>query len=1099
MSSEAVFAVPADFAAPIDRARDEGEERVPHPPLAPQPRGDDAPLSLGQERVWVLQRLAPHSPAYGIPVTLRISGPLHAGALERATGEIVRRHQALRTVIVHADGVPAQRVLPFDGFRLPLHDLTAMPPDAREEGARRLISEDRRTPFGMDGAPLFRAFLVRVAADDHLLHANAHHAVFDGESAAVFQRELWALYAAYSRGEASPLPELAVQYADFAIWQRGWMDDDAAKREVGWWRETLAGAPPLLELPTDRPRPAAHSHRAAVTGALLPAQVLDGLRTLARREGATPFMVLLAALDVVLARWSGQDDVVVGTQVAGRTHAATEPMLGLFVNTLALRVSLAQYPTFGALLARVREATLAAYAHQQVPFERVVQALGVPRSLAHAPVFQVQLGYLDADADPPRLPDGLSAELYSAGDPGARLDLTLHASESPDGLAITAVYAADLFTPERIAELVEQVAGVLRQAVADPRAEVGALSLRTDAAAAVLPDPARTMEAEAWTGALHARVAERAAEAPDAVAVQDARERWTYAELDAAANRIAHRLVADGVRPGDTVAVWAHRSAPLVRALLAAWKAGAAFVSLDPAYPPARLAEYVRIARPSALLRIGAGGEVPPEVAQALGATVKSTVVLAAKGKDGAEDQPAQAPPVDVGPDDLAYVAFTSGTTGTPKAVAGTHRPLAHFFGWYGREMGVGAKDRFTLLAGLAHDPLLRDVFAPLSVGAAIVIPDPEGLVTPGWLAEWMGRERITVAHLTPATMQLTAAGAEDVTLPALRLACFGGDLLRAADVRTLRSISPGARAVNFYGATETPQAMGAYAVPDDLSAERETLPVGRGIDGVDLLVINGAGKVAGIGEVGEIVIRTPYLSRGYLNDAELTAARFVANPWTGHAADRMYHTGDLGRYRPDGAVEIAGRADAQMKVRGFRVEAGEVEAALRSHPSVREAVALAAGAGDDRRLVAYLVAEGEPPRAVAIRGHLRKLLPGYMVPSSFVWLDALPLTPNGKVDRRALPDPDAPVQAAPVAPRTAAEEVIAGIWAGVLGVESVGVEDDFFALGGHSLGAAQVLARIARQLRVRIPLRAMFETPTVAGLAAHAQAAGGGAPAGVD
>ncbi|HEU4560440.1 MAG TPA: amino acid adenylation domain-containing protein [Longimicrobium sp.] len=1002
---------------------------VSHAPLVPQPRGNDAPLSFDQERLWMLQREAPHSPAYNLPVTLRISGSLDAEALERAVGEIVRRHEALRTVIVDAGGVPAQRVLPFAGIRLPVHDLTAMRPDAREEEARRLVSEDGRTPFAMEGAPLFRAFLVRVAADDHLLHANAHHALFDGWSAALYQRELWALYAALARGEASPLPELAVQYADYAIWQRGRMDDDAVQRELGYWRETLSGAPPLLDLPTDRPRPAAQSHRAAVTGTLLQAEILDGVRTLARREGATPFMVLLAALDVVLSRWSGQDEVVVGTQVAGRTHAGTEPMLGMFQNTLALRVSLAGNPAFRALLARVRKATLSAYAHQEVPFEHVVEALGVPRSLAHSPIFQVQLDYLELDGGPPRLPGGLSAEPYSTGETAVGFDLSLHASESPRGLAITTVYAADLFSPERVAELVGQLAVVLRQAVADPQTQAGALSLRTGEAAAVLPDPARTIEAEAWTGPIHACVSQRAAESPDSVAIQDARERWTYAELDAAANRIAHRLVADGVRPGDTVAVWAHRSAPLVRALLAAWKAGAAFVSLDPAYPAARLAEYVRIARPSALLRIAAAGEVPPEVVEALGATVKSTVVLAAKGKDGVEDQPAEAPPIEVGPDDLAYLAFTSGTTGKPKAVAGTHRSLSHFFGWYGREMGVGAEDRFTLLAGLAHDPLLRDVFAPLSVGASIVIPDPEGLVTPGWLAEWMGRERITVSHLTPAMAQLAAAGTEDVTLPALKLACFGGDLLRAADVRTLRSIAPSARAVNFYGATETPQAMGVYPVPDDLSAERETLPVGRGIDGVDLLVINPAGQVAGIGEVGEIAIRTPYLSRGYLNDAELTAARFVANPWTGDAADRMYRTGDLGRYRPDGAVEIAGRADTQMKVRGFRVEAGEVEAALRSHPSVREAVAaLAAGAGGDRRLVAWLVAEGEPPRAMAIRGHLRKLLPDYMVPSSFVWLDALPLTPNGKVDRRALPDPDAPAPVAPVTLRTTRGEVSAGI-----------------------------------------------------------------------
>ncbi|HEU0076635.1 MAG TPA: amino acid adenylation domain-containing protein, partial [Longimicrobiaceae bacterium] len=501
--------------------------------------------------------------------------------------------------------------------------------------------------------------------------------------------------------------------------------------------------------------------------------------------------------------------------------------------------------------------------------------------------------------------------------------------------------------------------------------------------------------------------AAHAAKSPEAPAISAAAQTWTYAELDAAANRIAHRLIDGGVRPGDVVAVYAHRSAALVRALLGAWKAGAAFAVLDPAYPPARLAAQASAARPTALLRISAAGEVPAEVAAALAETARTTVVLPAGRDDGLGGFPSAAPAVSVGPDDLAYVAFTSGTTGTPKAIAGTHRPLAHFFGWYAMEFGIGEADRFSLLSGLAHDPLLRDVFAPLAVGGSIAIPDAGEIGTPGWLAGWMRDEGITVAHLTPAMGQVLATASGDTRLPALRLACFGGDVLRARDVERLRALAPNAEAVNFYGATETPQAMGCFRLPADLAAVGPAVPVGRGIDGVELLVITPSGTLAVIGERGEIAVRTPYLSRGSLNDAELTAARFVPNPLTGDPADRVSRTGDLGRYRPDGAVEPAGRADGQVKVRGFRVELGEIEAALAKHPSVGEAVVAAHGEGEDRALVAYAVPrEGAGIEAEALRAHLKSILPDYMVPAAFVAIAAVPLTANGKVDRRALPEP---------------------------------------------------------------------------------------------
>jgi amino acid adenylation domain-containing protein len=591
--------------------------------------------------------------------------------------------------------------------------------------------------------------------------------------------------------------------------------------------------------------------------------------------------------------------------------------------------------------------------------------------------------------------------------------------------------------------------------------------------------------------------------------VEDPRERWTYAELDAATARIARKLVEGGVRPGDTVAVWAHRSAAMVRALVGALRAGAAFVALDPAYPPARLAEYVRIAAPRGFLRIGAAGPVPPEVEEALAATVAVTVELGARSgasadtADGLAALPPEAPEVEIGPDSLAYLSFTSGTTGTPKAVMGRHGSLTHFTPWLAERFALTADDRYSLLSGLAHDPLHRDVFTPLQLGAAIVSPDPAEVGTPGYLGRWMAEAGVTVAHLTPAMGQLLAEldDEEDAagSLPALRRAFFVGDVLMRGDVARLHRLAPGITVVNYYGSTETQRAVSHHVVDPAAGPDaRPIVPLGRGIPDVQLLVRTGTGALAGIGELGEVWLRSPHVALGYLGDAELSAARFVASPWTGDAADLLYRTGDLGRYLPDGEVEPAGRADQQVKVRGFRIELGEVEAALARHPAVREAIVLARGEGDDKRLVAWLTSTGERPAARELREHLRGVLPDFMVPSAFTWLDALPLTPNGKVDRRALPDPAAPAAAAvPTPPRTPTEEVIAEIWAEVLGIETVGVEDDFFLLGGHSLRATQVLARIARVLEMEIPLRVFFETPTVAGLAAYVEAAGGGALAG--
>jgi len=1091
----AVFERPvlSGLAAEIDRLRGTGAAAVADDVITPAAREGDLPVTFAQERIWLVDALDPGSPAYAIPFSYHVAGPLDPDALRRALTELVRRHEPLRTTLPAVDGVPVQRIAPPPaGFDLPVADLRHLRGNELWDEGGRLVAEASRHRFDLARGPLFRASLVRVADDEHFLLLNLHHAIGDGWSLGVLKEELSALYAAFSRGEASPLPEPALQYADYAVWQRERLSGAALDRQVEFWRQALDGAPALLALPTDRPRPPVESHRGAVEQLVVPSALAAEVNALARREGATLFMVLLAALDVVLGRLAGQEDVVVGTPIAGRTRAETDRMVGLFLNSLALRTDLSGDPSFRELLGRVRETTLDAYAHQELPFERVLEEVRPERSLAHAPVFQVMLNLANFDDGAFRA-EGLEVAGGGSGtgEAASKFDLTLYAREQDGGIDVNLVYAADLFDAPRMRALLAQLEGVLRQAAAAPETRVGALSLATEAARGVLPGPARAIEAEAWREAVHEAFAAHAARSPDAPAISDAAETWTYAELDAAANRIAHRLIDGGVRPGEVVAVYAHRSVALIRALLGTWKAGAAFAILDPAYPPARLAAQAGAARPTALLRISAAGEVPAEVAAALAESARATVVLSAGGEDGVDGFPSTAPAVSVGPDDLAYVAFTSGTTGTPKAIAGTHRPLAHFFGWYARELGVGDADRVSVLSGLAHDPLLRDVFAALTVGGSIAIPDPDPIGTPGWLAGWMRDEGITVAHLTPAMGQLLATGSGDARLPTLRLACFGGDVLRAGDVERLRAIAPDADAVNFYGATETPQAMGIFRLPADLAEVGPAVPVGWGIDGVDLLVVTPSGTLAGIGELGEIAVRTPYLSRGYLNDAELTAARFVPNPLTGDPADRVYRTGDLGRYRPDGAVEPVGRADQQVKVRGFRVELGEIEAALASHPAIREAAVTARETeGGDHRLAAYWVPSDEGadgPDAAALRAHLKALLPEYMVPSAWVQLDRLPLTANGKLDRRALPEAASVVTDAR-APRTPTEEILAQLWAEVLRTESVGVDDDFFALGGHSLLATRLLARVQNALGVVLPLRAVFEGPTVAELAARVE-----------
>nr|QEO74128.1 condensation domain-containing protein [uncultured bacterium] len=1067
------------------RAETPGMGRIPR-----RTASGPAPLSFAQQRLWVLDRLEPGSTAYNMPSLARLRGVLHVEAFERALGEIVRRHESLRTTFgegTEGDTEPVQIVAPSGDFRLPFTDLTGLEEERRRAEERRLVLAERR-PYDLERGPLFRAHLVRTGEEEHLLLLDMHHIISDGWSYGIFFRELGALYDAFLAGCPSPLPELPIQLADFAAWQREWLQGPVQQEQLAYWRDRLASVPPALELPLDRVRPAVQTHRGEVARLNLPADLAAGLRELARREGTSPFMTLLAVFQLLLSRLSGQDDVVVGSPSAGRSRMEMEELIGLFLNTLVLRTDLSGDPTFRELLGRVKDVVLGAYQYQDIPFERLLEELQPERQLSRTPIFQVLFNFVSL-ADLRLELTGLRVEPVPLEQADSKFDFTLYVRELPDTLRLDLVYNADLFEPERMAEMQRQLEHLLTQVIAAPETRIGELSLVTPASAALLPDPAQPLNGE-WRGAVHHALSREARLRPERLAVSDAQgTAWTYGELESRANQLAGFLISHGVEKGDAVAVWAQRSAPLVQALLGTLKTGAAFLILDPAYPATRLLEYLRIGRPTAWIGVPGAPPPPAEVEEMAASLCRCRVELPASFAGLPETDPG----VPVGPDDAACITFTSGSTGTPKGVVGRHGPLTYFLPWVGERFGLGEDDRFGMLSALPHDPLQRDVFTPLWFGAPLVVPDADGMAAPGYLADWARRERITVLNLTPAMMEVLLDSAEN-ELPDLRRTFVVGDLLKKTDVEHLQRLAPNVVCVNLYGSTETQRSLSCFVVPRGRELDRlgkEVLPLGRGMEGCQLLVLNAAGRLAGVGEAGELCFRGPHLARGYLGDEALTAEKFQPGP----QGDRIYRTGDLGRYLPDGSVEIAGRADSQVKLRGFRIELGEVEAALERFPGVRECVVIVR----ERSLVAYVVpvvpADTEPS-ARELRAFLGTRLPDYMVPSVFVVLLALPMTRTEKVDRRALPAPEtAGADRETVAPRNPVEESLAKVWADVLRRERVGIHDNFFELGGDSIRTIQVVAR-SRKHGIRVSARQIFQHQTIAELAEVAELAKVGHPA---
>ncbi|HZF08057.1 MAG TPA: amino acid adenylation domain-containing protein, partial [Thermoanaerobaculia bacterium] len=1081
----------AAVVAPGLTAEPAGRQGIPR-----RARGGDLALSFAQERLWFLDQLEPGSTAYNLPAAVLLEGALDVAALFRSLRAVIRRHDTLRTTFKVVAGQPVQVIAAEVRLVSLLVDLEELPAAQREGEMRRVIAEDSTRPFDLLRGPLMRTVLLRLSPHRHAVLFTLHHVVADDWSTGVLIREVAVLYAAFAAGRPSPLPELPVQYADYALWQRERLSGSLLAEQLDSWRERLAGAPALLELPLDRPRPALQSPRGAHLPVRLSAEIARGVALLGREHRATTFMVLLAAFSAVLGRLAGQEDVVIGTPVANRTYREIEELIGFFVNTLALRISLAAGPEFAALLEQVREVALGGYAHQDLPFERLVEALQPQRSLAYSPLFQVMFALQNAPAGRLELP-GLTL-VHLDVEPGrAKFDFDLWLREMPLGLEGACEYNLDLFDRTTVERLLGALASLLSAAIEQPRRPVADLPLLSPAQRHQLlaewnDTAAEIGQSEDFVAAFR-RAAARSA---DAVAVgEEGGGSLTYRELDRRSDRLARALGERGVGPERLVTIRAERGTDLLAAVLGVLKAGGAFLALDPAQPPARARQVLLQSGAGWLLApLAAGGELLPAMVEP--GDPAQLLDLGAALAAGAESGPATRGWV--GPDQLAYVIFTSGSTGTPKGV------MIHHLGWLNhllvliRDLGLTAGDRVAQTASQSFDIAVWQMLAALLVGGRVQVFGDDLMRDPERLAAALADGQVTVLEIVPSLLS-TLLDTEPRVAPGLRWLIATGEALPPELAARWRSTRPEVSLLNAYGPAECSDDVSLYRL-EETSGFATVVPIGRPLDNAGLYVVDRELRLAAVGAVGELSVGGPVVGRGYLGDSARTAEVFVPDPFTGPAGSRLYRTGDRARFRPDGEIEFLGRADHQVKIRGFRIELGEIEAVLGAHPEVRDAVVVAAvAASGERRLVAYVVPrEGASPTAAELSRHLEAALPAYMVPSSLVLLPALPLNRNGKVDRRALPAPEGETVAGAVAPRGPVEEILAGLWAEVLGRERVGVHDDFFALGGHSLLATKLISRARRSFRIEIPLLSLFRHPTVAGLAREVEALLGGGLAGV-
>jgi amino acid adenylation domain-containing protein len=1047
------------------------------PPLRPQKQEGPPPLSFAQQRLWFLEQWEPENTAYLLPYAWRLRGPLDVVALEASLTALVARHESLRTACAVVEEQPVQTIFPASPVSLPFRDLTALSEPRRDDEAQRLIHQEALQPFDLTTGPLWRGQLLRLGPEDHVLLLTFHHIITDGWSMGIVFQELSARYTAQVAGQPAMLPPLPFQYADFAIWQRHCLQGEVLDRQLTYWRTQLADVPPSLELPTDCQRPPQQTYQGQRLVFTLPTPLTQALKMLSQQEGVTLFMTLLAAFQLLLFRYTGQRDVLVGTPIAGRTHADLEGLIGFFVNTLVIRTQLKDQPTVQDLLQQVKETCLNAFAHQDVPFEKLVEALQPVRDPSRHPIFQVMFQLHHADSTSELTLSHVQTESLLRASHTAKFDLLLSLVSRGDNLHGYFTFNTDLFALGTMTRLAKHYQILLESVTADPGRDTFQLPLLTEAERHQLLvewNPPISYQ-DISTPCVHHLVETQAARTPDAVAVVCENQQVTYRELNDRANQLAQYLLAQGVDPEARVGICLERGLELIISQLSILKVGGAYVPIDPATPTHRIAKMLSDAQVLLVLTQVAQLQVLPQ-------TPIPLVTWETLGPQLSNQTKAN-PMVTISFDQLAYLIYTSGSTGTPKGIAISHRALQNHMNWMQKTFAFSAEDRILQKTSISFDASVWECWMPLITGGSVVLAESEDARDLARLVQRIRRHQITHLQMVPSVLTLLVQEPDLPACRSLRHLFSGGENLSHSLQQTCYQTLP-VSLHNLYGPTETTIDISAWTCQPTIPSSH--VPIGRPITNAHIFLVDKFQQLVPIGVTGELLIGGVPLSRGYWNQADWTAERFHPNPYSDRPGARLYRTGDLARFHPDGTLEYLGRRDHQVKVRGFRIELGEIESILFQHPSVQYAVVLCReDTPGEKQLVAYVVSTAKDLLSkTKLRAFLHQKLPDYMIPTVFMMLDALPLKPNGKIDRGALPVPDnlrEQLETIFVPPRTPIEDLLVGIWGDLLKVEKIGVHDNFFALGGHSLLATQVIARLRQALELDIPLRTLFEHPTIA------------------
>jgi len=1084
------------------------------------------PMSFAQQRLWFLDQLEPNSASYNIPAALRLTGRLNVAALKQTLDEIVARHELLRTTFATRNDEPMQVIASPAAFALLEIDLQTLSAEKQEAEVQRLTNEEAQRPFDLRHGPLLRVTLLRLSDEAHVLLATMHHIISDGWSIGVFANEIATLYEAFMQGKPSPLPELPIQYVDFALWQREWLSGETLEQQLTYWREQLAEAPPLLELPTDRGRPAVQTDDGGREEFTLNAELVKPLNTLTMQASSTLFMTLSAAFAILLARYSGQSNIVFGTPIANRNRREIEGLIGFFVNTLALHFDLSDNPTFLELLAQVRERALSAFAHQDLPFEKLVEELQPERNLAHSPIFQVMFAYQNVPSEELVLPD-LTITFLESETVTAKFDMNLSIGEEEGQLFGSWEYNSDLFDASTIRRMITNFETLLASIVANPEQRVNQLPLLTaQERHQLLVEWNQTDVELPKEQGFHQLFESQVRQTPDAVAAIFEDQSLTYQQLNARANQWANVLIKQGVQADSIVGVLAYRGLDFLTAVLAIFKAGGAYLPLDPFHPAKRVQQVLEQSQ-AGLVLVAREFEVvlneaSPQKTTEVVTTGTLRVLLIEELEEDAGGESEENVPTRCTPDDLAYVIFTSGSTGTPKGAMVEQKGMLNHLYAKVEDLKLTDADTVAQNASQCFDISVWQFLAALLVGGKVVIFNEEAARDPVQLLQLTEAHQITILEVVPSLMRMMLDVPPTVRpdLSHLRWLVPTGEALPPTLCREWFAAYPTIPMINAYGPTECSDDVTHYAIYEAPGEEVINMPIGRPIANMRIYILDGELQPVPIGVEGELYVGGIGVGRGYLNDPGRTADAFMTDPFalsgeaprllgrierrhpqtrSGHA--RLYKTGDKARYLPDGNIEFRGRVDFQVKIRGFRIELGEIEVALNEHEAVREVVVIAREDNrGDKRLVAYWVpvsqaddaspepAEGASVSATDLRRYLFDRLPDYMVASAFVQLEAMPLTSNGKINRRALPAPDMSQMSADeiVAPQTVTQQELLSIWATLLEVEptQLGINNNFFELGGHSLLATQLISRVRQTFKVELPLRTLFERPTIADFA---------------